>query len=271
MVGYTYSNSSDHAAAHHKALADMLDVFTQDRIRDLVPRLRGMQCLEVGAGGGSVARWLAEEVGSEGLVCATDINIRRLPEWPNVVVLEHDIAKGPVPEDGGKGFDLVHARCVLNHVPERRMALHHMVMSLKPGGSLLTQDFMPTRSLDFVLQAPSEEDAALLRRFQFFHLQILREHGNDRAWSQRVARMVEAEGLLGVREVVYNTGEWRGLGPGCRLLLAGLRQVDHELLSAGLNMAEIRRVAALLQDPDVILRGYHVHSVSGHRSQPEAE
>lgn len=263
MGGYTYSNDSDHAAAHHQALADLLDRFTCGRIRGLLD-LKGKHCLDVGAGGGSIAMWLAEEVGPTGTACATDINIRRLPDWPGVQVLEHDITVDAVPE-GGVAFDLVHARLVLNHLPQRRMAMHNMVSSLKPGGVLLVQDFMSTRSLDFVLQAPTDEAATLLRRFQFAHLGVLREHGNDRTWPQRVVRLLEHEGLEDVREVIYDTGEWHGDGPGCQLLLAGLHQVDHELLSTGLDVSEINRVAAMLVNPEVILRGYQLSSVSGKR------
>src|SRR4051812_39774140 len=38
----------------------------------------GWQCLEVGAGGGSVAVWVAEQVGVTGSVLATDIDTRFL-------------------------------------------------------------------------------------------------------------------------------------------------------------------------------------------------
>lgn len=88
---------------------------------------------------------------------------------------------------------------VLNHLPHRRMAVHNMVTALKPGGVLLVQDFMPTRSLDFVLPAPTDEAATLLRRFQFAHLGILKSHGSDPDWSQRAARMLEHEGMQDVR------------------------------------------------------------------------
>lgn len=262
-AGYTFSNSSEHAPAHHGALAVLLDATTMRRIQGLLPLL-GATCADIGAGGGSIARWLAGQVGPGGLVVATDINIRQLPEYPRLVVLEHDIATGPVPASGD-GFDLVHARLVLNHLPERRMALHHMVQSLKPGGVLLTQDFLPTRSTEFVVEAPSEEDEKLLRRFEFHHLEILREHGNDRGWSQRAARMFEAEGLVDVREVVLHAGIWRGGGAGCQLMLAGLRQVDEKLRFAGLSAAEIHRISVLLDDERVYLKGHEVYSVSGRK------
>src|SRR5262245_22870788 len=35
---------------------------------------RGARCLEIGAGAGSIARWLAERVGDPGLVVATDLD-----------------------------------------------------------------------------------------------------------------------------------------------------------------------------------------------------
>lgn len=263
-AGYVFSNDSEHASKHHGALAVLLDPSTMRRIQELLPLL-GATCADIGAGGGSISRWLADQVGPKGLVVATDINTRRLPEYPRLVVLEHDIATGPVPTSGS-GFDLVHARLVLNHLPERRMALHHMVESLKPGGVLLTQDFLPTKSTEFVVDAPSEDDEKLLRRFEFNHLEILRENGNDRMWSQRAARMFKAEGLVGIKEVVLNGGIWRGGGPGCQLLLAGLRQVEPRLRAAGLSPAEIHRIAVLLDDERVYLKGHEVYAVSGRRA-----
>jgi predicted O-methyltransferase YrrM len=52
----------------------------------------GWRCLEVGAGGGGVARWLAERVGETGRVVATDINTRFLGsiDLPNVEVRRHN-------------------------------------------------------------------------------------------------------------------------------------------------------------------------------------
>jgi ubiquinone/menaquinone biosynthesis C-methylase UbiE len=38
----------------------------------------GSRCLEVGAGTGSIANWLAERVGPRGSVIATDIDTRRV-------------------------------------------------------------------------------------------------------------------------------------------------------------------------------------------------
>src|SRR5262245_5273165 len=53
----------------------------------------GWRCLEVGAGGGSMAVWLAERVGPTGHVVATDIDVRYLARLriANLEVVQHDI------------------------------------------------------------------------------------------------------------------------------------------------------------------------------------
>ena len=80
------------------------------------------RCLEVGAGCGSIARWLSDRVGTGGHVVATDIHLSFLsvPESPQLEVRRHDITSDEL-ETGA--FDLVHARNLLTHVPRRVSAL----------------------------------------------------------------------------------------------------------------------------------------------------
>ncbi|MBV9257363.1 MAG: hypothetical protein JO215_05040, partial [Ktedonobacteraceae bacterium] len=53
----------------------------------------GWHCLEVGVGEGSVAHWLAQKVGTQGRVVATDIDERLLHRVyePNMEFRQHDI------------------------------------------------------------------------------------------------------------------------------------------------------------------------------------
>ena len=99
-------------------------------ISELVPV---WNCLEVGEGGGSIAKWLCERVTSTGHVLVTDIDTRFLEQLrlPNLEVRQHNIVTDPLPE---RAFDLVHARLVLAHVPERNMALRKLISVLRPGG-----------------------------------------------------------------------------------------------------------------------------------------
>lgn len=73
----------------------------------------GWMCLEVGGGGGSIARWLGEKVGADGHVVVTDINPRWLDiQAANVELRHHDIVSDELPEHA---FDPIHA-----HVHETR-------------------------------------------------------------------------------------------------------------------------------------------------------
>src|SRR3712207_3677967 len=68
---------------------------------------RGWSCLEVGAGGGSIARWLAQHVEDIGRVVATDLDVGFLEDAAaaNLEVWQHDITVDPLPSET---FDLVH-------------------------------------------------------------------------------------------------------------------------------------------------------------------
>jgi SAM-dependent methyltransferase len=97
------------------------------------------RCLEVGAGRGSMARWLCENVGQRGHVTATDLDTGFLDELslPNLTVLRHDVRTDEFP---ACSFDLVHARAVLMHIGQRMATLTRMVSWLAPGGWLLVED-----------------------------------------------------------------------------------------------------------------------------------
>jgi ubiquinone/menaquinone biosynthesis C-methylase UbiE len=99
----------------------------------------GWRCAEVGAGTGTIARWLADRVGHLGHVDAIDIDTKYLDEisHPNREVRRQDITQTPLEPDS---YDLVHAKILLLHLPERQRVLEEMVAALKPGGWLLIEE-----------------------------------------------------------------------------------------------------------------------------------
>lgn len=119
---------------------------------------RGWRCLEVGAGDGSLARWLAEQVGLEGQVVATDIDLRFLKgqERENLEIHKHDILEDRL---AWSGFDLVHARTLLMHLSHPDFAIRRMVKALKPGGWLYLED------TDFMSFKAFEGEPRLIRKF----------------------------------------------------------------------------------------------------------
>jgi 2-polyprenyl-3-methyl-5-hydroxy-6-metoxy-1,4-benzoquinol methylase len=105
-------------------------------------------CLEVGAGAGSIAQWLAEIVGENGKVVAVDLNTRFISniQRSNLEVIETDI-RHLILES--QSFDLIHCRYALIHVPGFQAALAKMLDLLKPGGWIVIEepDFSAARAI----------------------------------------------------------------------------------------------------------------------------
>ncbi|MEM7285260.1 MAG: methyltransferase domain-containing protein [Actinomycetota bacterium] len=112
----------------------------------------GWHCLELGAGAGTISRWMAERVGDDGRVMSTDIDLRFHAEaTPNMIVREHDVTTDRLPS---AHFDVVHARAVLQHIPEREAVLDKLTEALKPGGWIVVED---ANFLSFAEQAVPED------------------------------------------------------------------------------------------------------------------
>lgn len=121
----------------------------------------GWRCLEIGAGRGSMAVWLAERVGRAGQLVATDIDCRYLErlDLPNLQVVRHNIVDDPVDVLGPGSFDLVCARLVLFWLAGRQQeAVRQMVRCLRPGGWLIDEEGdwgVPGRSIHPILSTPA--------------------------------------------------------------------------------------------------------------------
>lgn len=122
-------------------LQEIFDPTTRRRLDFVQP---GWKCLEIGAGRGSIAAWLAGQVGGAGEVVAADLDTTLLG-WlrlPNLRVVQHNIVTDPVEGLGSPGsFDLVHARFLMQHVREGQdIAIQRMKACLKPGGWIVLED-----------------------------------------------------------------------------------------------------------------------------------
>lgn len=126
------------------------------------------RCLEVGAGAGSIVHWLAEVVGENGKVVAVDLDTRFIAniKLSNVEVLEADIRHISLENHS---FDLIHARCVLIHIPDFQVALSRMLELLKPGGSIVIEepDFAVAKAIapQYACQAVERVNKAILQMF----------------------------------------------------------------------------------------------------------
>jgi SAM-dependent methyltransferase len=186
---------------------------------------QGWRCLEVGGGGGSIASWLAERVGPTGSVLATDIDPRHLGETKhtNLEIRQHDIVHDPLPE---ALFDLVHARLVLMHVPERERALARIVKALKPGGWLVDEEF------DSVSVPPDPALGEVLLKTQIALSRLLGDYGAERRLGRLLVGRLRAHGLTGIGAEARMT-MWQDGSSGALFMRAAYMQVRPAIIEAG--------------------------------------
>ena len=251
---YILDNAADQAAGRFEALAAILDPVTIEHVERRGVR-SGWACLEVGAGGGSIARWLADRVGSDGYVLATDIDPRHLQRSraDHLDVRRHDIETDPLPHSA---FDLVHARLVLAHLQSSAAALAKMLAALRPGGWLVVEDF---DSADAATAAhPLPKTAAVVR-------QLLLDGGVDVGAGRTLLARLRAERL----DEVGTEGRqwvWPGGSAGARLMRANYLQFRDRILDTGrVSPAEFQDDLARLEDPDLLISSPTLWTAWGRR------
>jgi SAM-dependent methyltransferase len=206
----------------------------------------GARCLEIGAGGGSMAFWLAKQVAPGGTVVATDLETDFLESeaarHPGLEVLRHDIMADALPT----GFDVVHARWLVEWLPDKRLALRRMAAALRPGGVVLTED------PDFVTMYAAAEPAAL-RTVMIAAMRHLEETTPvECEYGRRSLDDLTAVGLVGV-EAEGRCPIVRGDHPlAAHFLRLTLEKLRAPVLSAGrVTEVEFDEAVAALQDPSI--------------------
>jgi SAM-dependent methyltransferase len=230
---YLLDNQQAEAQQRFGALAELFDASTFRHLATL-GLTSGWRVWEVGAGGPTVPAWLAERTGPDGGVVATDID----PTWiagpkprPNLRVLRHDVGSDPPPEGP---FDLVHARLVLVHVPQRDQALAAMASVLRPGGWLVVEEADPALQPLLCLEetGPAQQ---LANRLKAGFRQLMADRGVDLAYGRTLPRHLREAGLVDVAADAY----FPIAGPvGVELERATTEQVRDRLLAAGLATNE---------------------------------
>jgi SAM-dependent methyltransferase len=230
--GYLLNNQQTEAGQRFDAFASLFDPTTFRHLAGFGLGA-GWRCWEVGAGGTSVVSWLAKQVGPTGKVVATDIDTTRLAAVARhpVEVRVHDVGAEEPP---GEGFDLVHARLVLVHVPDRERALRSMIKALRPGGRLLIEDADPALQ---PLICPDEygPEQQLANRLRHGFRKLLADRGADLAYGRKLPRLLREAGLRGVQADAY----FPMTSPACAALeSATVRQIRDRLVAAGLATDE---------------------------------
>jgi ubiquinone/menaquinone biosynthesis C-methylase UbiE len=118
------------------------------RLLDQVGLAVGAACLDAGSGPGETMRMMAQRVGPAGRVVGIDVDgalgatalaALHAGGHRHCRFHRHDLTVGaPIP---GAPFDLVYARLVLLHLPERAAVLARLWNAVRPGGHVVVQEY----------------------------------------------------------------------------------------------------------------------------------
>jgi SAM-dependent methyltransferase len=222
-TGYVYDPAWEQERQRLAGIEALWDPGTQVLLSRYVQP--GARVLEAGAGGGSVVTWLASQVGHAGHVLAVDLDTRFVePLASDVVQVRQDnlvTADLPVGE-----YDVVHSRMVLEHIPERAEVLRRLVAALRPGGTLVLEDYDWTSfGFEATEGAPARAAAAILA--------LMTAAGFDSEYGRRlVGALID----VGLDDVI---GEGRSLvvdgrHPGFAFFFLSFQQLAPAAIDAGL-------------------------------------
>ncbi|MFG2606493.1 class I SAM-dependent methyltransferase [Streptomyces sp. NPDC048514] len=231
-------------AARLDAAALAFDPMTTRRLRALGAG-PGSRCLEVGAGTGTVARWLLEEAGVEEVV-ALDRDTSGLDAMagPRLRVVNADVADEGL--DLG-GFDLIHARFVLMHLPQRRRLVARLAGWLGPGGRLVLGDAVE-------LPSPLDASSAYRRTMDAMWRALRSTIGTDISAVPAYPHFLREEGLHEVAAELFCpplvagsplAGFWAGTWSRMRPALEDTGLVDAAVVDEALAYLASPRLAEL--------------------------
>ena len=222
-------------------IEEMLDPFTIAYL-ERIGVAEGWRCLELGAGAGSIAAWLAGRAGAEHVI-ATDLR----PEFAGraaevgVHVVRHDITRDP---PLGAEFDLIHARALLEHLPARDEVVGRVADWLAPGGWLLVEDSTVIPAIASRPEIRQAEEALVTL--------LTGTVGSDFDWARCLPAPLERVGLTETAAEVFGP-VLRGRSPAALMMDATMQAAGPAMIAAGtLTAAELDQVAAAYADPSLV-------------------
>lgn len=257
-VAYLFDNNATEATRQMTLLAGILDPHTRDVLVGL--DMEGCSAaLDLGAGGGTIAHFLAEGCGIEHVV-ALDVNPQHIRPHDRIEIRQQNAVDADL---GDREFGLIHSRLFYMHQPRREELLARAVAALLPGGHLVISDWDCTHPDDMLLTA----DPALADAFTAFQTALVRggqSIGMDPGWARRLPAAMLAAGLTDVHTVVHNQF-WTGGQPGMLLHASNSRQLETQLLAAGVTARQLQILRDGMHDPQINGYSYPMYTAVGRR------
>lgn len=221
-----------------RVIQESMDQFTQEVITAL-PTAGAGNTLEIGAGAGSIARWLAHK-DPQGTVEAVDIDTDLLQDdLPgNLTVTKADINECNYPAGT---FDLVHARFVLSHLPNRDTLVEKITGWIRRGGHLvITEPYQ---------LPPQKSPHPIVEKVFGAYVAFVESRGMSLEWAREVPSLLARTGL----QSVAHHGRTTFLGGGDSDRWAPLIEpVAEQLMAEGVTQDELVAFFKALQDPNIL-------------------
>jgi SAM-dependent methyltransferase len=251
---YALANAWEFADRRLASLERGHDPATVRRLRDTGLH-DGWNCLEVGAGRGSIVRFLSEQVGRRGRVVAIDLDVRFLERIrdENVEVLACDVVNDPLPAGP---FDLVHTRLLLMHLPARDQVLERLIGVLRPGGVLLLEEHD-------IFPVLATADGAYGEAWSIF-ARAMEAAGVAPAWARGLPALCSDLGLVEVTADV-DVPLFDAASPEAEFWRLTWQQAADRVAAAGAPRAVVDAGIAALAEPGAWFYGPAMVAVSGRR------
>lgn len=205
--------------------------------RGIAPEWR---CLELGAGAGSIAQWMAQQ-GAQVIATDTDTAFLDRISSENLRVLRHNVVTDDFPPGT---FDLIHARFLLEHLPQRDALLAKAAGWLAPGGWLVVED-----AAAFAMEASPYPAMRRMRNAMRRYMEV--SIGTDAHWAPRLPVLLAAADLtdtgMSVTVIVNDHG------PATAFMRTTAAQLGQGMIADGyVTEAEFTSAMRLFDDPTYV-------------------
>jgi SAM-dependent methyltransferase len=255
MGRYAFARSWDREDERLGALECQLDPVSQAAIGQL-GLVAGWRCWEAGAGRGSMAAWLADQVAGSGSALVTDIDMGGLSglHQANLTVARHDLEREDAPSDE---FDLIHARLVLEHLREPAAVVSKLASALRAGGWLVLED---ADGLRFDAEPAHQAFAAITGPWQ----RAARAAGWNPCYGRHLVADLQRAGLGRVGGRAHR--HYQPGGGAWLVARLGIERMRDHIRRAGASPADLDDALAALDDPTRMIIGAPTVTAWGQRT-----
>jgi len=154
---------------------------------------KGMRCLDVGCGTGSVTQILGKFVGEKGQVVGTDVDEKYLQYCQNyntkvnTKFLLDDIVNSKLAKES---FDVVYSRFMFVHLKDARIAIHSMKQLVKKAGAIVIEEL--DHAPDSWLCYPENESVNTLREI---YVTLVKKAGGDPFAGRKIYSLMVEESI----------------------------------------------------------------------------